>query len=525
MVYENYIDAKTDAVGEVIEGSVCVVGSGAAGLTLVRRLAETVSDVVLIESGGLDLDGETQSLYSGQMRGLQYHDLAASRLRYFGGTTNHWSGFCRTNDPIDYQSRPSVGLPGWPVTHENLRPFVAEAADELGIDSDFFDPSALLTAAGIDSDGLAERSSTKLESKVFQIAKDIRLGQRYRDVLGANRNVRIYLHVNAVHIQLTSDARNVAHLRCATLTGKQITVRARFFVLCCHAIENARLLLTSSDVETDGIGNRFGHVGRYFMDHIHFFASKFIPSGKFPKIYDSAFSKARSINTNLGFRDRTLGDYDLLQYYCRFNPVYVEPETSEAIERARRDFMKPGDVSFLQDIATIVTDLSAVPDYMAARRKLYFARPLYYNLEHRLEQAPNPDSRIVISGRRDALGGLVADLDWQLSEPDYRSFSAAQDLLGAELAALGWGRMLPEKITPDLVRSRVSGHYHNIGTTRMSAVPSDGVVDADCRVHGTSNLYVGGSSVFPSAGYSGPTMMIIGLAFRMSEHLVRQLNA
>src|SRR5690242_8888495 len=198
MADQGYIDARTDAAGVTIEGSVCVIGAGAAGLTLVRSLVDTIPDVVLIESGGLDLDGETQELYSAQMLGLSYYDLAASRLRYFGGTSNHWSGFCRANDIIDYEPRPALGLPGWPITHADLQPFVAAAADELGINSNFLDPAALLSAAGIDPRGLAERLSTKLESKIFQIAseKEIRLGPKYKDAIGASQNVRVYLHLN-----------------------------------------------------------------------------------------------------------------------------------------------------------------------------------------------------------------------------------------------------------------------------------------------------------------------------------------
>lgn len=524
---DNYIDAKTDAANGTIEGSVCVVGAGAAGITLVRRLAETIPGIVLIESGGLDLDGDTQDLYSAQMLGLQYYDLTASRLRYFGGTTNHWSGFCRANDEIDYERRPSLGLPGWPLSYSDLEPYISEAAAGLGVNSNFLDPAAILSGADIDPSGLAERSSSILETKIFQIAqeKEIRLGPKYKDVFGASRNVRVYLNLNAVQIQLTSDGTSVDYLRCATLTGKKLTVRARLFVLCCHAIENARLLLTSNDVETRGIGSRFDHVGRYFMDHIHIAASKFVPTDAFPKIYNFAWGTAHSMNANIGFSDDALRQHDLLEYYGRFIPVYIEPEASSAIARAKRGFMEPGSVAFLRDVATAVMNLPEMPGVMAARRNLYFARPLYFELEHRIEQSPNPNSRVVISDRRDALGSLVADLDWRLAEPDYRSYRKAQELLGAELAALGWGRLMPEDVTPELVRSRVAGNYHNIGTTRMSSAPSDGVVDPDCRVHGVANLYVGGSSVFPSAGCSGPTMMIIGMALRMSEHLKRRLAA
>jgi len=524
---DSYIDARTDAVGATIEGSVCVIGAGAAGLTLVRRLTQNVPDVILIESGGFDIDGDTQNLYSGRMLGLEYYDLATSRLRYFGGTTNHWAGYCRAYDAKDFEAWPALGLPGWPLTRDELKPFIGEAAQELRLIDPFIDSALMLTRGGIDSAGVVEQSSTTLASKINQIAQEesIRLGPRYRNEIGANQNVRAYLYLNAVQVHLTPDGASVDRLRCATLTGKQVTVRARLFVLCCHGIENARLLLTSNDVMAQGIGNGSDHVGRYFMDHNWIAASKFIPSDAFPGIYNHDFGVAHSISNDLGFADRTVRDHRLLPYACRFGPVYAEPKTAAAYDRVRRDFMKPGNVSFLRDVATVAADFAVIPDFMAARRKIYFAKPLYYELEYHVAQAPNPGSRIVVSDRRDALGNLIADLDWRLSEADYRSWRVGQELLGAELAALGWGRMMPEEITPDLVRSRVAGVHHNIGTTRMSAMPSGGVVDSDCRVHGISNLYIGGSSVFPTAGGGSPTMMIIAMALRMSEHLKLQLDS
>jgi len=174
---DSYIDARTDAVDATIEGSVCVVGAGAAGVTLVRRLAQTVPNVILIESGGFDIDGDTQNLYSSRMLGLDYYHLATSRLRYFGGTTNHWAGFCRACDEIDFEAWPSLGLPGWPVTRGELRPFIVEAAQELGVLDPFFDPALLLTRRRIDSEGGVERSSTTLASNINEIVqeKNIRL--------------------------------------------------------------------------------------------------------------------------------------------------------------------------------------------------------------------------------------------------------------------------------------------------------------------------------------------------------------
>jgi choline dehydrogenase-like flavoprotein len=67
----------------------------------------------------------------------------------------------------------------------------------------------------------------------------------------------------------------------------------------------------------------------------------------------------------------------------------------------------------------------------------------------------------------------------------------------------------------------MTGGKHHIGTTRMHADPRFGVVDPDCRVHGCANLHVAGSSVFPTSGYANPTLTIVALAVRLSEHLKR----
>jgi len=174
----------------------------------------------------------------------------------------------------------------------------------------------------------------------------------------------------------------------------------------------------------------------------------------------------------------------------------------------------------------VLTNIHGVASRMATQREwVQYQLPLYYQLEHRLEQAPNPNSRIVISDRKDALGSQIADLDWQLNEHDIDSFRRGQERLATEFAALGYGRAELEEITPDLVKSRVSGHYHHIGTTRMSEGPADGVVNSNCRLHNVGNLYVGGSSTFPTAGYSGPTMMIIGLSIRLADRIASDLNA
>jgi len=519
-----YIDAMQADLPEVISGNICIVGAGAAGITLARKLAETVSGVILIESGGFDISGQTQSLFQGRHLGLKYFDLMSCRLRYFGGTTNHWSGFCRENDQIDYVGRPALGLPAWPITRQDLSSYIVEAGRSLGIEPSAFNPDIVLKSLGENPEQLVEHgsSSLHLQTKVFQLAQDIRLGTKYREQVGQSPNITAYLNLNLIHIQLAADARSVKHLKCATLTGKQCRVEARQYVLCCHGIENARQLLASNDVMPTGVGNSYDHVGRYFMEHAAISASKFIPTSKFPKIYNFHYARSKKINANLSFTDDYLHKHNLLQYYCRFTPHYVTDEMLSAKDDVIHGFWKPGSLAYLADVAKVASEFDGELRRVFFKRGLY-SQPLYYSLEHRIEQAPNPKSRVVLSDRIDALGQRIADLDWQINEHDVATIKHGQTAIAREMAALGFGRLEEEEITRELVESRIKGHYHHIGTTRMSADPKQGVVDKNCTVHGIGNLHISGSSVFPTAGYSGPTMMIIALALRQAEYLKTRL--
>lgn len=517
-----FIDASVDTISDTIHCNVLVVGAGAAGLTLVRELSKSVKDVVLIESGGLEIDGKTQNLFSGQNVGLPYFNLTTCRLRYFGGTTNHWGGYCRANDPIDYQGRPELNLPNWPVQFDEIKPYISKAAEYLGLSQKFFNPNVLLESLGVGDPNLVENSTDLLQTKVFQIAENIRLGTRFLEAPPDTDNLTVYLNLNILNLNLEETGNSVKSLNCATLNGRKVTAIANIVVIACHAIENARILLASNDVAPNGIGNDFDHVGRYFMDHTHIHASKFYPASSFPAIYDRDYSSNNNLNANIGFSDETLRKNSLLQYYCRFNPVYISKETESSLVSIKDGFFSPGSFDYIADVMQALSEFTGVGKMQLRARGIAHLLPDYFELEHRLEQAPNPNSRVILSERKDALGNRIADLDWQLNDIDIDSFKRGQLLLAQQVSALGWGRFELEEITGELVRDRVAGHWHQIGTTRMSDLASDGVVDRNCKVHGIDNLYIAGSSVFPTAGYSGPTMMIIGFSYRLAEHITHR---
>lgn len=274
----------------------------------------------------------------------------------------------------------------------------------------------------------------------------------------------------------------------------------------------------------NGVGNNSDHVGRYFMDHIHIKASKLIPSDKFPRLYDYQVLRKHQINANISLSDDFIRRNKMLQYYCRFMSVYATFSELSSLWNIKDNINEPYSPGLFHDVKNVISSFSNIADYTIHKYGLYTPLPEYYLLDQRLEQAPNRNSRVIISDRKDALGVPIADLHWELNEHDYRSFRIGQDKIVQELSAIGAGRFIIEEITPELVNERVEGHYHHIGTTRMSTNATDGVVDADSKVHGVENLYIAGSSVFPTAGYSGPTMMILALAYRLAEHLDKKLS-
>jgi len=121
------IDARQLSESADIHDSIAIIGGGAAGITLALELAEHFKDVLVLESGGTDFEKETQDLYDGKLLGHYQPDLRTSRLRFLGGSTNHWGGQCRLLDPIDFERLPDRPYSGWPFGFATLIPYYYRA--------------------------------------------------------------------------------------------------------------------------------------------------------------------------------------------------------------------------------------------------------------------------------------------------------------------------------------------------------------------------------------------------------------
>lgn len=328
----------------------------------------------------------------------------------------------------------------------------------------------------------------------------------------------------------TNATSQVRTIRARTLSGAELLVAARACVLCCGGIENARLLLDSADDPRHALGNAHDLVGRFFMQH---------PRGVTASVSSTAaqaralqrrfnlFASRRTAQHEVGF---TLAEHQQRERGLLNASAVLRYEASEEsgwaslkLLRARLQQRRLGNGTLREALRLVADpiDIAANTWRLARGRHTAFLRPRI-SVVVDLEQRPDPDSRVTLSPRRDRLGRRHASVDWRISPLERRTARAITELVGDALSRRGLGdtRLAPWlfETGPYVGRELLRTHHH-IGTTRMAADPREGVVDANCRVHGTRNLFVAGCSVFPTGGHANPTLTIVALALRLADHL------
>jgi choline dehydrogenase-like flavoprotein len=507
--------------------------SGVAGITAVRRLLAAGCSVVLLESGGLDYEAATADLNAGRIVGEDYYALDHARLRLFGGTTAIWGGRCAELDPIDFEKRDWVPHSGWPLTAADLAPYYREARAVFGL---ALKPP---TAVALCADGLAlpgfnpDRIRIPLWS--FDGQSDRFTYARCRDVVEHPR-CTVVTHATAIDILATPDARAVTGVVARGLSGAVLRVTGDSVILATGGIENARLLLAARGTMPMGLGNAHDQVGRYFMEHPHARGGRI----RSPKAWAllAAFAGRHQVGGDTVAPLLTPG-FALQRRDGLLNTsltIAPRPPVDGTQHWGMRLYMRAK-----HDIAPSRHGRAAWKGLKAGVRRIQsFSDPLRPWLLHRMgkldlallvraEQAPNPDSRVTLSAETDGTGLPRPVLDWRMSELDVRSVERMVRALGTEARRLGLGEVDPAEWLSDpsrrwrtdpLVSTHPIGGYHHMGTTRMSSDPRQDVTDARARVHGVANLYVTGSSLFPTSGWANPTLTIAALSLRIADDVL-----
>jgi choline dehydrogenase-like flavoprotein len=522
------------------ENCIAIIGSGPSGLMVAGALSQNGIAVRLFEAGplyrGPDLVGNSAEIVDP----LRHAAMALAARRGFGGTSALWGGRTVPLDPIDLERRAWVPNSGWPINWTDLEPWYTPACDFLNCGPDTF------------SDGTKDADFLRLDALERWCAQPSIGEVKRKEILA-----RIPVEADSVVTRIVFDAeRGAATALDVYRDGETRRIPVHAVVVAAGGVETSRLLLASRLETPEMFGGEDGPLGRYYMGHIY---------GTISDIVFSAREKAQSYDyqctpTGTYARKRLALSGDIqkqqelmnltawpevpaiadwrhgsavlsLGYLALASPLPGRLLVAPAI-RARK--LQGGDghigphvwnvlrgpVEAVQFAATFGT-----ARYLSRVRKPGFFvlnRAQRYEYFYHGEHAPHADSRISLSAGRDAAGMLRARIDLKFYAADAASVVRSHELMAQGLAAAGLARLEYKTSEDDRhadVLRQASDGFHQIGGARMSDNPRTGVVDGHARVHGLSNLFLAGSSIFPTSGQANPTLTAVALAARLAAHL------
>lgn len=538
------IDACLLQQEEVIKTDVCIVGAGLAGITLARELIGEKLDVILLESGGEKPDSKTQLLQWGENVGHPYYSLDTARPRYLGGSVNRWHlavgqdcsyARMRPLESIDFEKRDWVHESGWPFGKSHLDPFYDRAQSLCNInpptfESDQWGKKLKRTHPGI--------SNSKIQSVIFKFGSKKEFLHNHLNRIDRASNIKTYIHANVIEIIIDGVKNTVSRLKIVTANGNSLWVKAKYYVIAAGAIEVARLLLGSNRIRRTGLGNEYGLVGRYFMEHLHFTAGILVPANREVLQHTSLYTQRKIVRGTpiigkIALSRKATKDNKVLGHVIELCPRII-PRTalhrlpivdSDGVSSLRALVRNPyGKTDLGKCLKNIIIDADNVGRvvYGQLKSRLYNTVDRntikVFSIQSMSEQAPNPESRVLLSEERDALGMNRVELDWKITSEDMKSIVKTLEIFDQELQRLGLGKIY-RQLYSEIPNDYVSGGWHHMGTTRMSADQRRGVVDENCKVHSVENLYIAGPSVFPTGGYANPALTIVALSIRLADYL------
>ncbi len=501
------INLRTLQDGETQHYDICIMGSGPAAFALALQFIEQKVDpplrVAMLESSPA-VGFAVQKLYDGANAGLlagrqgwPTNYCLESRLRTYGGTSNHWGGWSWPLEASDLAGEPVP--PSWPIAYGELLEYYQRAQRpimQLGA-FEYDNPQYWIDHSAFELETMPLPQDSPLRTRILQF-NGIHFQQQYGALLATSRLVDVFRDANVTKLEteVSGDTNRIQAMVAQTIVngqpGQTNYFTAKHFVLAAGAVATTRFLLLNK------LGNSSGHLGQHFMDHPYLNSATFrvhrenIPEG----VFNFYFGKA---NVDPDKRDLTLQSLP--------SPGAAAPDAAATGSGATFIAGLVPKLDFLQEagIASFRVLLGGVGNAPGS-------------IQTNIEPLPSSTGAISLSGRTDPVFGQPeVKVDWQLTASAEKTGKAMFEATQEALETLGYGS---EFHIPQLDDDRVwSPGLHPMGTTRMAACQEDGVVDANLSVFGTSNLYVTSSSTFPTAGYQNPTFTVCALALRLADYL------
>lgn len=519
-----FVDLRSLEIEHSLEADICIVGAGPAGISVANRFVDSRLRIVIVESGDLCPRSEVQNLADCETSGQPQRSLKESRNRQFGGSSNSWGGACAPMSCSDFTPRPWIDLAGWPFSKQCLDPYYVRAQELFELGPFDYRPETWSN----NQVRFLRFDEDHLENRIWQIGSRKNFGLANQTAFRSSANISVLLNATATELETNASASFINVVRVKSLEGREATIKARFFVLACGGIDNARLLLVSRQHNRSGLGNNHDLVGRYFMQHPHVSAAslRFNGARRWVRSYKDFKNGELWLRSRIGLAETAQEKCQVLNAVASVINRYIADSLTHTqsvgyvtIKRVLLNLQHGRlPTNLASELRSIIGDTKGIVTGLLRHLRnqdgaLYFMS----------EQFPNPESRISLSEDCDSLGVPKARVNWQLLPIDKRSILALVQTIQVEFNRLGIGEVVPDEwlvVDDHSWPDSLFGGHHHMGTTRMSDSPKFGVVDPNARVHGVENLYIAGSSIFPTVGCANPTLTLVATSLKLADHLL-----
>jgi len=450
-----------------------IIGGGVAGITCAITLGKKKFTVLLLEAGGLEFSENSQKFYKGEIIGDQYIDLDQTRLRFLGGSSNHWGGKCRPFEKYDLDN-PIIGkINKWPIKIEEIDKYLNDACEILEIKNQFEDNISI----------------SDIRSITFQYSKPVNFKDKYFKILKESNYIDLILNANFTDIN--GEDGIVKNVECTNYRNYKANFEGKKIILATGGIENSRILLFIEKKYKNKFFKSNLPLGKYWMEHPHFDIGRAF-------IKKDLISNHFALSQDLKLKLKILG--------CSFKFDQLNSEKN---------------FDLLAELAFYAPKVHSIINRLI-KKNIYTG----VNVKFASEQYPSEKNKIELSNTLDEFKIPTTILKWKKREIDYKTIELSSIYLSQFFAKNEIARI---KIYSNIIKNRDYPDYdqlggnHHLGGTRMHESSQYGVVDRNLKIFGSKNFYVIGSSVFTSGGYNNPTLPVVQLSLRLCEHLSKEV--
>jgi choline dehydrogenase-like flavoprotein len=509
------------AVPDEILADLVIIGAGTAGLFLADYLCANGDDrrILILESGGRVADTRSNALTATGI-GKRHDGVQIGRASGLGGTSCLWGGQLAEFDPADLSREDAP----WPFGYTELRTHYEKVYRHFDISTKVTDEYCRLALGGETQRTLdAERFFTRW-------LKEPNFARLFDKMITKSAQIRIILNTTAVGIDMEGE--KVIAVRSRSVQGRSIRARAGEFVFATGTIATNRFFLSTG--RRDPVpwkGNT--NLGLYFQDHLGgpVGTVELTDETRFRDLFENGWVDGVKVQPKIRLVDHARIGQDT--GVC--GSFSYDSDVSQNIGRLKEAVRGVRSRLSFSTSRTLACDawnagasvLPIIKRYVSSRRVLaFFDKGLTFNVQS--EQIPTANSRISIASLELLRDGLYpVAVDWRCDGNEAKSIRRLLNAADEYLRGLNIGRLRVDPSisegSDDSLVARLGDTYHQCGGLRMTASRhSGGIVDADNRVWGTSNVWVASAATFPSSSHANCTLTLLALCTRLGDLLRRR---